>query len=87
MVRYNAHVNLKQWAERQGVSYATARRWFAAGKLPVPAERVGGLILVHEPDEIPAAAAFLIAACARAYGAGDAAARAHAAIDEAAADA
>jgi predicted site-specific integrase-resolvase len=41
-------VNLKQWAERQGVSYATARRWFAAGTLPVRARRVGGLILVGE---------------------------------------
>ena len=41
-------MNLKQWAERQGVSYATARRWFAAGTLPVPAHRVGGLILVGE---------------------------------------
>ena len=36
-------MNLKQWAERQGVSYATARRWFAAGTLPVQARRVGGL--------------------------------------------
>jgi predicted site-specific integrase-resolvase len=42
-------VHLKQWAIRQGVSYTTARRWFAAGKLPVPARRVGGLILVGEP--------------------------------------
>jgi predicted site-specific integrase-resolvase len=41
-------VNLKQWAERQGVSYVTARRWFAAGTLPVRARRVGGLILVGE---------------------------------------
>jgi predicted site-specific integrase-resolvase len=41
-------VNLKQWAERQGVSYATARRWFAAGTLPVQARRVGGLVLVGE---------------------------------------
>ncbi len=44
-------MNLKQWAERQGVSYVTARRWFAAGTLPVHARRVGGLILV---GEIPA---------------------------------
>ena len=44
-------MNLKQWAERQGVSYVTARRWFAAGTLPVQARRVGGLILV---GEIPA---------------------------------
>ena len=57
-------MNLKQWAERQGVSYATARRWFAAGTLPVQARRVGGLVLDaraegdpedqgdnHEPDD------------------------------------
>jgi predicted site-specific integrase-resolvase len=48
-MRYDGHVNLKQWARQQGVSYATARRWFAAGKLPVPARRTGGLILVGEP--------------------------------------
>lgn len=44
-----AHVHLKQWAVRQGVSYTTARRWFRAGAMPVPARRVGGLILVGEP--------------------------------------
>jgi predicted site-specific integrase-resolvase len=48
MVVYNVHVNLKEWAEREGVAYVTARRWFAAGKLPVPAWKVGGLILVGE---------------------------------------
>ncbi len=42
-------MNLKQWADRQGVSYTTARRWFTAGRLPVPARRVGGLILIGEP--------------------------------------
>jgi predicted site-specific integrase-resolvase len=42
-------VNLKEWASREGVSYATARRWHASGKLPVPARKVGGLILVGEP--------------------------------------
>ncbi len=42
-------MNLKQWAEAQGVSYVTARRWFNAGTLPVPARRVGGLILIGEP--------------------------------------
>jgi predicted site-specific integrase-resolvase len=51
MTSYNAYVNLKQWARQQGVSYATARRWFAAGKLPVPARHVGGLILVGEPAQ------------------------------------
>jgi len=35
-------VNLKEWAEREGVAYVTARRWFAAGKVPVLARRVGG---------------------------------------------
>lgn len=28
----------------------TAYRWFREGKLPVPARRVGGLILVDQPD-------------------------------------
>jgi len=48
-VSYSVHVNLKEWAAAQGISYATARRWYAAGKLPVSAYRVGGLILVGEP--------------------------------------
>ena len=42
-------MNLKQWARQQGVGYATARRWFDEGKMPVPARRVGGLILVGDP--------------------------------------
>jgi predicted site-specific integrase-resolvase len=46
-------VNLKEWAAREGVSYTTARRWLAAGKLPVPARKVGGLILV-EDKAVPA---------------------------------
>lgn len=52
-------MNLKEWAAREGVSYTTARRWLAAGKLPVPARKVGGLILVEdrtapEPEGIAA---------------------------------
>jgi predicted site-specific integrase-resolvase len=45
-------VNLKEWARAQGVGYSTARRWFDEGRLPVPARRVGGLILVGDaaPD-------------------------------------
>jgi predicted site-specific integrase-resolvase len=39
-------VSLKEWAESQGIAYVTARRWFTAGTLPVPARKVGGLILV-----------------------------------------
>jgi predicted site-specific integrase-resolvase len=42
-------MNLKQWADAQGVSYVTARRWFNAGTLPVPARRIGGLILIGDP--------------------------------------
>ena len=41
-------MNLKECASRKGVSYVTARRWFASGRLPVLARRVGGLILVGE---------------------------------------
>jgi predicted site-specific integrase-resolvase len=40
---------LKQWAAGQGVSYATARRWFDAGTLPVPAYQVGRLIVIGDP--------------------------------------
>jgi predicted site-specific integrase-resolvase len=46
---YSGGVNLKEWAAAQGVSYATARAWYRAGKLPVPARKVGGLVLIGEP--------------------------------------
>lgn len=48
-------MNLKEWAAAAGVSYTTARRWHEAGKLPVPARKVGGLILVGQPSAPPAA--------------------------------
>jgi len=55
-------VNLKEWAARNGVGYATARRWFAEGMLPVPARRVGGLILVvDESGPAPAGTAVVYA--------------------------
>ena len=82
-------MNLKEWAEQKGVAYVTARRWFAAGKLPVAAQKVGGLILVDTDappaGEIPALASALLVACVRAYGMADAPRRAHEAIDSAAA--
>jgi predicted site-specific integrase-resolvase len=53
LIVYNVHVNLKEWAAREGISYTTARRWLAAGKLPVPARKVGGLILVDQPGPAP----------------------------------
>ena len=42
-------MNLKEWAESQGVAYITARRQYAAGTLPVPTYRLGRLIMVGEP--------------------------------------
>ncbi len=42
-------MNLKEWASAQGVSYDTARRWHAAGKMPVPTYQVGRLIMIGEP--------------------------------------
>lgn len=41
-------MNLAAWAERNGVARVTAYRWFRAGLLPVPARRVGRLILVDD---------------------------------------
>ncbi len=45
-------MNLAAWAERNGVARVTAYRWFRAGLLPVPARKVGRLVLV---DEVTAA--------------------------------
>lgn len=42
-------MNLAAWAERNGVARVTAYRWFRAGLLPLPARKVGRLILVDEP--------------------------------------
>ena len=42
-------MNLATWAERNGVARVTAYRWFRAGLLPVPARKVGRLILVDDP--------------------------------------
>ncbi len=39
-------MNLSEWAEKSGVSKFTAYRWFREGKLPIPAQRVGRLILL-----------------------------------------
>ena len=49
-------MNLKEWAEREGVHHVTAYRWFREGKLPVPARRVGRLILVDPAATEPAPA-------------------------------
>ena len=39
-------MNLTEWAHAQGIHVQTAYRWYREGKLPVPAQKVGRLILV-----------------------------------------
>jgi putative resolvase len=56
-------VNLKEWAQGQGVHPVTAYRWFREGKLPVPARRVGRLILVDAPAEEPVDSGRTVACC------------------------
>jgi len=46
-------VRLGEWARREGVAYITAWRWWNEGRLPVPARKVGRLILVDVPEERP----------------------------------
>ncbi|WP_163663266.1 IS607 family transposase [Mycobacterium shinjukuense] len=49
-------MNLADWAASVGVNRHTAYRWFREGALPVPAERVGRLILVRTTPAGDAAA-------------------------------
>jgi putative resolvase len=42
-------VKLTEWARAQGIHVTTAYRWYREGLLPVPARKVGRLILVS-PD-------------------------------------
>ena len=42
-------MNLSTWAQRNGVARVTAYRWCRTGLLPVPARKVGRLILVDDP--------------------------------------
>jgi len=47
-------MKLKAWAQRQGIGYKTAWRWFHEGTLPVPAEQTrSGTILVTEGQASP----------------------------------
>jgi putative resolvase len=39
-------VNLTEWAQAQGIDVTTAYRWYRKGRLPVPVQKVGWLILV-----------------------------------------
>ena len=47
-------VNLREWALSQGVHPQTAYKWFREGKLPVPARKMGKLILVGDLADRPA---------------------------------
>ncbi len=53
-------MNLSQWAEQVGISKFTAYRWYREGILPVPAEKVGRLILVDVPHASPIAASRVV---------------------------
>jgi predicted site-specific integrase-resolvase len=45
----NWSMNLAMWVQRNGVARVSAYRWFCSGLLPVPARKVGRLILVDDP--------------------------------------
>lgn len=53
MVCYTLGLNLAEWAESQGISRITVYRWYHQGKLPVSAEKIGGLLLVDAPGGGP----------------------------------
>ena len=46
-------MNLREWALSQGIHPQTAYKWYRAGKLPVPARKVGQLILVGDLEPQP----------------------------------
>jgi predicted site-specific integrase-resolvase len=47
-------VKLREWAEKQGISYRTALRWFHARTLPVEAEQVATGTIIVKLESIPA---------------------------------
>ena len=56
-------MNLKEWAVANGVHPVTAYRWFREGKLPVPATRVGGLILIDQPASTMTGGVSVVCGC------------------------
>ena len=48
-------MNLTEWAHAQGIHVQTAYRWYREGTLPVPAQKVGRLILVSPQTAAEAA--------------------------------
>ncbi|WP_145775132.1 recombinase family protein [Micromonospora olivasterospora] len=63
-------MNLKGWAAATGISYATARRRYESGTLPVPTYRLGRLIMVGEPvtGVVADAAQVVVCACVSSAG-------------------
>ena len=47
-------MNLTEWAHAQGIHVTTAYRWYREGALPVPARKVGRLILVSPETAVAA---------------------------------
>jgi predicted site-specific integrase-resolvase len=41
-------MDLAEWAQTQHIHPQTAYGWFRQGRLPVPARRVGGLVMVGD---------------------------------------
>ena len=68
-------MNLSEWAARQGIHPQTAYRWFREGTLPVPARKMGRLIVVGDL-ETPSSKAGITALHAR-VSSGDQRAPAH----------
>jgi putative resolvase len=60
-------MKLSQWAKQQGISYRTAYRWFAEGKLPVEHEQMptGTIIIKVEPRDDRAAALYACVSSAK----------------------
>lgn len=50
----NKIMKLSDWADKQGIAYLTAYRWFKAGRLPVSAyQSDSGTIIVQDESEVP----------------------------------
>lgn len=44
------NIKLSQWAEKQGLSYLTAYRWFKAGKIKNATQDEAGTIMISVED-------------------------------------
>ena len=56
---------LPEWAKRQGVHPQSASRWLREGTLPVPATKMGKLILVGDLDSVGGPTGGRTVLCAR----------------------